>query len=111
MQFNAIFSSARQAVERVFGILQKKWYLLVIGCEYDIQDYMMFLQGIMLIHNFMVSNESTDSMSIMNGNWQFDGEPIDLQESIDQLNLLISDEKFIDEYDHRELALGKQRRD
>ena len=58
VQFNAIVSSIRQAVERIFGILQRKWYLLVVECEYKIQDYLMFVQCIMVIHNFMIDNES-----------------------------------------------------
>ncbi len=111
VQFNAIFSSVRQAVERVFGILQRKWHLLVVGCEYNIDDYLMFVQSIMLIHNFMILNEETYKHTIMNDRWDFEGLPISLEDSITQLNALRDDPSFEIENDHLDLALGEQRRD
>ena len=111
VQFNMIFSSVRQAVERVFGILQKKWYLLVVGCEYDIDDYLKFIQCIVLVHNFMIDCDMTYKQSIMNDNWELDGTPNALLDSIAQLNSLRSDEAFLEENAHSDLALGEQRRD
>ena len=66
VQFYSIFSSVCQAVERVFGILQRNWHLIVVGCEYEIDNYMMFVQSIVLIHNFMIEKEDMYKHTIMN---------------------------------------------
>ena len=111
VQFNAIFSSVRQAIERVFGILQPKWYLLAIGCEYKIEDYLQFVQTIMMLHNFMIDNESSYKLTIMNESWTLGGTPATVMEAILHLNEIRNDPDFILESPHVELVLGEQKRD
>ena len=48
--FFRILSSVRQCVERLFGILQRKFYLLVSGYKYHLPIYIEFLFAIFNVH-------------------------------------------------------------
>ena len=111
LQFNAIFSSVRQAVERVFGVLQRKFYILVIGCEYTLEAYIEFIQSCVIIHNFMIDEEESYKHCIMHDSWTFDGLPTGVAEALAQLNSLREDESFITENDNIALAVGQHKRD
>ena len=110
-QYNRIFSSVRQAVESVFGILQRKFFILVVGCEYRLEKYIMFIQSCMCIHNFLINEDSQYHLLIMGESWRFTQVPERIARAIERLQDLREDEEFIVETELSELILAEYKRD
>ncbi len=95
--FSRIISSVRQSVERIFGILQRKWNLLVIGCEYNTARYIDFIYAIFGVHNYMLAEEDSYKMNIMNSNWEYAFNTQSLENCVAELDSIWeTDELFID---------------
>ena len=109
--FSRILSSVRQIVERVFGILQRKWHLLVSGCEYSLQKFISFIFAIFNVHNFMLAIEEAYKFRIMDENWQYSNEGQSLERNIQALIEVRNSDELLVDGSISELKEGEQKRD
>ena len=58
--FNLRHSSARNAVERIFGVVKKKFHLLSAGASYSIAVQAKMVHAICALHNFIRVHDVDD---------------------------------------------------
>ena len=109
--FSRVISSVRQFVERLFGILQRKWYLITAGCEYKLEAYIDFIFAIFIIHNFMLDNERLYAFNIMDASWQFPFEAQDIESNMEELNEIRESDVLMVDGVVSELRDGEAKRD
>jgi hypothetical protein len=55
--FNLRHSSLRTVVERVFGIMKKRFAILRHGCQYDLGTQVKMVQALCVLHNFIFQHK------------------------------------------------------
>ena len=58
--FNLRHASARNVIERIFGIVKKKFRLLSAGASYSVEDQTMMVLAICALHNFVRVHDADD---------------------------------------------------
>eukprot|EP00834_Sanchytrium_tribonematis_P004825 NODE_259_length_11524_cov_0.251028.p1 type:complete len:337 gc:universal NODE_259_length_11524_cov_0.251028:8499-7489(-) len=111
LQFNRIFSSVRQIVERIFGILQRRYYILVIGTEYKIELYVKLILCCFMLHNYQIDNNPNYILELMGTAWSYSRLPTRIARILRQIDALRDCPIFNEEHDFQELALGEYKRD
>ena len=51
--FNLWHSQLRNVIERIFGVLKKRFKVLVIAQEYDLQTQAQIVSALTVVHNFI----------------------------------------------------------
>ena len=78
--FNLRHSSLRNVVERIFGVLKKRFPIVVLMSSYDFEFQCDIVLGAMMLHNFIrINQEEDDEFDI----WDLDEEDIDNEENLD----------------------------
>lgn len=58
--YNLRHAKARNVVERIFGVLKKRWDILNKPPEYDINIQAKIPAGLAAVHNFILDHDETD---------------------------------------------------
>lgn len=60
--FNLRHASARNIVERIFGVVKRRWRILTSAPEYDLGIQAQIVPGLAAIHNFILKHDPFDLM-------------------------------------------------
>ena len=60
--FNLRHASARNAIERSFGILKKRWSILRTPSFFDIKTQIRIINACFVLHNFIRDEQQTDQL-------------------------------------------------
>ena len=58
--FNLRHSSLRNVIERIFGVLKKRFPILVVMSSYEFEFQCDLVYGAMMVHNFIRMNQLLD---------------------------------------------------
>jgi hypothetical protein len=58
--FNLRHAQARNIIERIFGVLKKRWAILTRAPQYDMDTQARIPAGLVATHNFIMDNDNTD---------------------------------------------------
>lgn len=58
--FNLRHAQARNAIERIFGVLKKRWAILTRAPQYPMDIQALIPCGLAAVHNFILENDSED---------------------------------------------------
>lgn len=58
--FNLRHSSLRNAIERIFGVIKRRFKILAVGSEYSIDDQIRILPALCALHNFAKIHDNDD---------------------------------------------------
>jgi transposase len=59
-KFNYVHSSFRSVIERTFGVWKNRWHVLRQMPSYDINDQMLIVVAIVVLHNFIRIHDRKD---------------------------------------------------
>jgi len=80
--FNLRHASARNVVERVFGVLKKRWAILTRPPQFNISIQVQVPPGLAAVHNFIMDTDPHDLDHYLNGDADdFDPNPGQPQEN------------------------------
>ncbi|KAE8189196.1 hypothetical protein CF328_g6358 [Tilletia controversa] len=60
--YNKKHASLRSVVERIFGVVQERFKILVSGCDYDLATQAKVFPALAVVHNFVVINDPSDTL-------------------------------------------------
>ncbi|KAI9910248.1 hypothetical protein PsorP6_011112 [Peronosclerospora sorghi] len=66
--FNLRHSSLRNAVERIFGVLKKRFPILAKGYQYPVKTQVKLVYALTAIHNFIIEHSGEDDVFFWNLN-------------------------------------------
>ena len=59
-KFNKVHSSVRNVIERCFGVLKMKWWILLKMPSYSMEKQKMIIAACMVLHNYVREHQSGD---------------------------------------------------
>ncbi|KAE8216878.1 hypothetical protein CF319_g8892 [Tilletia indica] len=60
--YNKKHAGLRSVVERIFGVIQERFKILVTGCDYDLQLQASVFPALAVVHNFIRLNDPDDNI-------------------------------------------------
>jgi hypothetical protein len=73
--YNLWHSSAQNIVEKVFGVLKKRWNILVRPLQFSMEIQVEIPPGLAVTHNFIMDNDPHDIDHYLTGNLEDDLDP------------------------------------
>ena len=55
--FNLRHAQARNVIERIFGVIKKRWTVLVLAPQYDLKLQAQLVSALCALHNFILDND------------------------------------------------------
>lgn len=55
--FNLRHAQARNVIERIFGVIKKRWTVLVLAPQYDLDLQARLVAALIALHNFILDND------------------------------------------------------
>ena len=93
--FNNRHARLRNVIERIFGVIKRRFKVLVIAQEYSLETQSQLISGLAVLHNFIRIHDPTDTLD----------EDLAEEEPTNQ------DPGSIDNSNLRERALGNEERE
>lgn len=76
IEFNLRLRSARRVIERVFGILKKRWRILTRACETGVDRKTRLVWALIIVHNMIVRSKEEPLPDDINGEAEQDNVPV-----------------------------------
>lgn len=84
--FNLLHSSARNTIERAFGLLKKRWAILCTACFYDVKTQVRIINTCCILYNF-IRDEMLEDDLLNDVDQELENAQVLENESVDEDNI------------------------
>ena len=63
--FNLRHAKARNVIERIFGVVKRRFHLMVVAPEYSLEIQSKIIRAICILHNFIRVHDPDEDLGVL----------------------------------------------